>query len=180
MELVKLRDLPGSFKTFIGLMMCLVGLNYLALLAGIWIDTEMRIANVIEGYGTFEFIELVEHSFRYLFWFIAIFGITVSLFLITSRSEKVKKFFAVAVPLLIVSDIGSMWLIRYSPFFAHQLYASGILLASGFCVMLFCIQQDIWLHKVKVVETRRNKSSSPRAVVSEEIQELLEGVMSAH
>jgi hypothetical protein len=107
----------------------------------------MKIANVIEGYGSFEFIELIEHSFKYIFWFICTFTITVSVFLLTSYTEKIKRVFAVLIPLFIISDIGSMWLIRYCSFFAWQLYASGLILATSFLIMFLLTQYDLWLKK---------------------------------
>ena len=147
MEFPKLKDISIATRLFISLMLCLVGLSYLTLLLGIWIDTEMKISYIIEGYGDFEFIELVEHSFRYIFWFIGTFGITVSIFLLTAWSEKLKILFAVAVPLLIISDVGSMWFIRYSDFFAFQLSFSGLMLAICFLSMFLLIQYDLWLKK---------------------------------
>ena len=122
MPFIILKELSLSFRLFLSAILCLVGISYIMLLSSIWIDTEMKMANIIEGYGSFEFMELVEHTFRYIFWFIGTFTITLSLFLLTSWPEKLKRIFAVIVPLLILSDMGSMWLIRYSDFFAGQLY----------------------------------------------------------
>ena len=175
MELIKLKNIPHSMRLFLSLMLCLVGLSYLTLLAGIWIDTEMKMVNIIEGYRTFEFIELVQHSFRYIFWFIGIFGITVSLFLLSSFPERGKKFVAVAVPLWIISDIGSMWLIRYSDFFAGQLYVSGVMLAAGFLAMFSFIQRDLWFSKVEV-KVRERRPYPMQGLVSDEIQKFLDEV----
>jgi hypothetical protein len=147
MGLFKLKEMPLSVKLFTSLILCVVGLSYLTLLGSIWIDTEMKISNIIEGYGSFETIELIEHSFKYIFWFICTFTITISIFLLTSYSDKLKRIFAVLVPLFIVSDIGSMWLIRYCSFFAWQLYISGLTLATSFLTMFLLIQYDLWLKK---------------------------------
>lgn len=147
MDLIKLRDAPISAKLFISLLLCLVGLSYLTLLGSIWIDTEMKISYIIEGYASFEFMELIEHSSKYIFWFIGVFGITVSIFLLTSYPEKLKIFFAVIIPSFIVSDIGSMWFIRYSSFFAWQLAVSGFVLAVCFLAMFLLIQCNLWLKK---------------------------------
>lgn len=147
MELVKIKEMPLSVKLFVSLILCVVGLSYLTLLGSIWIDTEMKISMIIEGYGSFEVIELIEHSFKYIFWFICTFIITVSIFLLTSYPDKLKRVFAVLVPLFIVSDIGSMWLIGYCSFFAWQLYVSGLTLASCFLAMFLLIQYDLWLKK---------------------------------
>lgn len=171
MTLIKLKDLPQSIKVFVSFLLCLLGLSYLTLLSSIWIDTEMKIPYIIEGYGSFEFIELAEHSFKYIFWFIGTFGITVSLFLLTSGSERVKRFFAMAVPLLIVSDIGSMWLIRYSPVFAYQLYASGVMLAVSFLVLFVLIQSELWFNKVA---KKKRKMVSKIGGVSEDILRVLD------
>jgi hypothetical protein len=147
MELIKLKDAPLSIRLFLSLLLCVIGLSYLTLLGSIWIDTEMKISNIIEGYGSFEFIELIEHSFKYIFWFISTFTITVAIFLLTSYAENLKRIFAIVVPLFIISDIGSMWLIRYCSYFAWQLYASGLILASSFLSMFLLIQYDLWLKK---------------------------------
>lgn len=144
MERFQIRTLALSFKMFVGLFLCVMGLSYLTLLGSIWIDTEMKISFIIEGYGLFESMELVEHSFKYIFWFIGIFGIMGFVFMMTSYPETLKRIFAVIVPLLIVSDVSSMWFIRFSNFFAWQLYVSGFLLAGSFLVMFLLIQYDLW------------------------------------
>lgn len=159
MEWMNLKRTPLSVRLFVSLLLCVLGLSYLSLLGSIWIDTEMKISNIIEGYGSFEYMELIDHSFKYLLWFVGIFTITVSLFLFTSYSEKVKRVFAVAVPLFIISDIASMWLICYvGDIFAWQLYGSGLALAILFLLMFACIQFDIWIKKSK--EGRMNTAKS--------------------
>ncbi len=147
MREIRLREAALSVRLFISLLLCVMGLSYLTLLGGIWIDTELKVSYVIEGYGSFESIELIEQSFKYIFWFICTFTITVSLLLMTSYPEKLKRCFAVVVPLFIISDTGSMWLVRYCSFFAWQLYASGMVLATCFFVMFLLIQYDLWLKK---------------------------------
>ncbi len=147
MREIRLREAALSVRLFISLLLCVMGLSYLTLLGSIWIDTELKVSYVIEGYGSFESIELIEQSFKYIFWFICTFTIAVSLLLMTSYPEKIKRCFAVVVPLFIISDIGSMWLIRYCSFFAWQLYASGMVLATCFLVMFLLIQYDLWLKK---------------------------------
>ena len=116
MEWPQVREMPLSVRVFAGLLLCVAALGYLTFLGSIWIDTGMRIGNVIEGYGSFEAIELTHHSFKYIFWFMGTFAVADLVFLLTSWPERLKRFFAVSAPLLIVSDIGSMWLIRYSSF----------------------------------------------------------------
>jgi len=144
MALINFRGMSSSFKIFVSSFLCLLGLSYLMLLSSIWIDTEMNLAYIVEGYGSFEFMELVEHTFKYLFWFIGTFSITLFLFLQTSWPERLKQVFTAVVPLFIISDMGSMWLIRYSPFFAKQLMVSGILLAISFLALFLLIQYDLW------------------------------------
>ncbi len=145
MELIKLKEAPLSIRLFIGLLLCVVGLSYLTLIGGVWVDTEMKISYIIEGYASFEVTELMEHSFKYIFWFIGTFGVTVLIFLLTSWPERLKRIIAVLVPLFIISDIGSMWLVRYNSFFAFQLFVSGLMLAIIFLVMFLLIQCDLWL-----------------------------------
>ncbi len=151
MEVAKLKEMPLSVRVFVSLILCVIGLSYLTLLGSVWVDTEMKISNIMEAYGSFEFTELIEHSFKYIFWFICIFTITVSVLLLTSYPEKLKRFFSFLVPLLIISDIGSMWLIRYwsRAWFSWQLYLSGMSLAVLFLIMFLLINYDIWLKKAK-------------------------------
>lgn len=134
-------------KFFVSLMLCLLGANYLLVLTQIWLDTGMTIEGILGAYRGFEPGELVEHSAKYLFWFLGTFGAGGFLFLTTAHKEKVKKFFAVLVPVSIVSDIGSMWLIRYSDWFAWQLFGSGFVLAGSFLAMFCLIQNELWRGK---------------------------------
>lgn len=145
----RLKNLPLSTRLFISLFLCLTGLSYITLLLHIWVDTQMKVSMVMESYGTFEFSELAEHAHRYIFWFILTFAPTVAVFLATSFSEKLKRFFAIVPMLLIVSDIGSMWLIRYwsKVWFSWQLYLSGLFLAGLFLLMFILINYDLWLKK---------------------------------
>ncbi|MEW6009089.1 MAG: hypothetical protein AB1629_05615 [Candidatus Omnitrophota bacterium] len=145
----KLRDLELSSKLFISLFLCLTGLSYITLLLHIWVDTAMKVSMITESYGTFEFSELVGHAHTYIFWFILTFAPVITIFLFTSFAETLKRFFAVIPMLLIVSDVGSMWLIRYwaKIWFSWQLYFSGLLLAALFLAMFVLINFDIWLKK---------------------------------
>lgn len=144
---ISLRRMPLSARLFVSLMLCVIALGYVTLLATIWFDTEMKMTNIIEGYSTFQTSELVEHTFKYLPWFIGAFGVSLILFFLTSFPETLKRVFAVLVPLVIVSDMGSMWLIRYHPFFAWQLFASGLTLAVLFLVLFLLVQCDLWLRR---------------------------------
>lgn len=142
-----LHALPRSFKLFISLLLCVSGLCYLTLLASIFNDTGMQMANIIEAYGTFGPIEFVEHSFKYMFWFMGTFAVTGFIFLLTCYSEKLKSVFAVLVPVFIITDISAPWLIRYHSIFAWQLVFAGVALALCFFVMFLLIQYDIWFMK---------------------------------
>ncbi|PJC48410.1 MAG: hypothetical protein CO035_03650 [Candidatus Omnitrophica bacterium CG_4_9_14_0_2_um_filter_42_8] len=147
----KLKDLPLSAKLFISLFLCVMGLSYITLLLHIWVDTEMKVSMIMESYGAFEFSELVDNAHRYIFWFALTFAPVVALLFFTSFGEKLKRFFAVLPMLMIVSDIGSMWLTRYlsKTWFSWQLYLSGMSLAALFLIMFLLINYDIWFKKVK-------------------------------
>ncbi len=143
-ENIQLKNLSLPTRLFISLILILLGINYLFLLFSIWLDTRMDIAMIIEGYRSFEAAELLEHSFKYLYWFIGAFGISVGLFLFSSHPQKVKTFFVMATPLLVLSDIGSMWAVRFSSWFAVQMYLSGFLLAVSFLALFVLLQKELW------------------------------------
>ena len=143
-EPIRLRNLPLPTRLFISLIVSLLGINYLFLLLSIWMDTRMDIAMIIEGYRSFETVELLEHSFKYLFWFIGAFGVSVGLFLFSSYSQKIKTFFVMVTPFLVISDIGSMWAVRFSSWFAIQMYFSGFLLAVSFLALFILLQKELW------------------------------------
>lgn len=134
-------------KFFVSLMLCLLGVNYFLLLTQIWLDTAMRIDGIIGAYRGVEPEELVEHSVKWLFWFLGTFGMSGFLFLNTSYSDKMKRPLAILVPLAIASDITSMWLIRCGDWFAWQLFGSGLVLASCFLFMFCLIQYELWREK---------------------------------
>lgn len=137
--------LPVSAKIFLSLMLVLAGLCYLSLLAGIWYDTGMELALIIEAYAGMGAIELVQHSFRHLFWFFGIFAVTGGLFLATRAAESVKRLLACLLPLLIMADIASAWLVSASPFFAGLLFFCGFMLALLFFCLFVAIQRDLWI-----------------------------------
>jgi hypothetical protein len=138
---------PRSFRLFVSLMLCVVSLSYLALLSGIAFDTEMKVGLIIEAYQTFDTIELIEHTIKYLPLYIGVFGVTLFLFMFTSYPEKMKRMFACLVPMAIVSDVASMWLIRYNTFFGWQLFVSGLVLAFSFLTLFLLIQRDLWIRR---------------------------------
>lgn len=139
-----LNRLPKSWKLFVSFQLLVVACCYLSLLGSIWTDTQMKITNIVDGYGSMESLELIHHSFQYLFWFLGVFTITGALFLLSSQAEKLKRFFSVLVPLLILADIGSAWGVPHNPSFAWTMFASGLLLALSFSVMFILIQWDLW------------------------------------
>lgn len=140
-----------STKLFVVSFMCVLGLNYIPLLLNIWIDTGMKVAPVMEAYSGFEFAELVEHSGRYISWFVFTFGLAVLTFLTaTNYSQKIKSVFSVLPFVLIISDIGSMWLIRYvSKIFAWQLWFSGFSLAVCFLVIFLLTVGNVLFARTK-------------------------------
>lgn len=139
-----LRGLPAGARTAISLFLCLLGLAYGAFLGEIWTDTGFRVDVIVEAYRTFTWGETFGHSFRYLTWFVTSFGTTLVVFHFSGYGEKWKAFLSVWVPLWIVSDIGAVWLIRFSDFFAYQLYLSGFTLAATFLGLFFAVQRALW------------------------------------
>ena len=149
-QIVQMRGLAAldtSARLFLSLLLCAIACCYLSLLGIIWLDTGMKVSNIIEAYQTMEFGELVHYSFQYTFWFVGIFTITGLAFLFTDYSEKTKRTFAVLTPLLILADIGSTWLIQYHSFFAYALFFSGLCLALSFLCMFILIQYNLWAGK---------------------------------
>lgn len=142
-----LRLLPRSLRVFVSTFLFVAGFCYLSLLGSIWFDTEMNVSLVTEGYGDMGNIELVQHSLKYLFWFFGVFAFTVFVFLFTNYSEKVKNFFSLACPLLIIIDISSSWLVRNHSLFSYTMIGSGFLLALSFLIMFCMIQYDMWIRK---------------------------------
>lgn len=140
----RLSRLPRSAKLFISLMLGLAGICYAAFLGQIWIDTEMRLEYIIEGYGLMSFMELISHSFRYLFWFGSVFSLLMGAFLAAGYSERLKTFFALSIPCLIFADIASAWLIRFHNLFAYILYGCGLLLALSFLTLFVLVQRALW------------------------------------
>lgn len=151
MNELKITKASVSTKLFVTAVLCLLGVTYITLLASIWVDTEMKVANVAEGYGGMEFSELVSHSHTYLPYYLYIFAIAVGIFLFTSYGEKIKRHFALAPFVVIFIDIGSMWLIRYANkiVFSWALLFAGIFLAISFLGIFALSMYDIWLRKIK-------------------------------
>lgn len=151
MEYFKLKNADLNIKLFVTLFLCIMGLSYLTLIMSIAVDTGMKVTLIKECYAGFGFSELVEQAHKYIFWFLLTFSPVIALFLGTGFPAKLKTLFVVAPMLLIISDIGSMWLIHYAnpEWFCWQLYFSGLFLAVMFLLMFLLINYDIWLRKVK-------------------------------
>ena len=139
-----LNQFTQPLKLFITFMLLLLGACYIAFLGGIYIDTEFKMSLIIEAYESFESMELTTHTFTYLTWFLLIFGVTTPLYFLGAASNKLKSIFAVLIPLLIFSDILCAALVRFSPFFAYQMAASGFALALCFIWMIASIFKSMW------------------------------------
>ncbi|PIP21233.1 MAG: hypothetical protein COX40_00495 [Candidatus Omnitrophica bacterium CG23_combo_of_CG06-09_8_20_14_all_40_11] len=150
MENFRLSRAPISMKLFLTSLLCIVGLIYISLLVHIWQDTEMKPSLIAKGYGSMEAMELTEHTHKYLpYYALYLFAIPIILFMFTSYSEKIKRIIAVFPFLLIVIDIGSMWLIPYvsQGFFSWVLLFAGTFLGLIFLLLFLLNVYDIWLKK---------------------------------
>ena len=150
MENFRLSRAPISMKLFLTSLLCIVGLIYISLLVHIWQHTEMKPSLIAKGYGSMEAMELTEHTHKYLpYYALYLFAIPIILFMFTSYSEKIKRIIAVFPFLLIVIDIGSMWLIPYvsQGFFSWVLLFAGTFLGLIFLLLFLLNVYDIWLKK---------------------------------
>lgn len=145
----KLSKAPISIKFLVTSVFCLIGLSYVALLGHIYIDTEMKPSLIIEAYSMFEYIELVDISVKFTpYYALYIFGPVIFVFMFTSYSEKLKRFFAVVPFLLIIVDISSMWAIAYvKTWFAYVLWAAGTCLGCSLLALILLTMYDVWLRK---------------------------------
>jgi hypothetical protein len=149
MENFKLSRAPISMKLFLTGLLCVVGLIYISLLVHIWQDTEMNPALIAKAYGSMESLELMDHTHKYLpYYALYLFAIPAILFMFTAYSEKIKRIIAVLPFLLIVVDIGAMWLIPYvsKDFFSWVLLFAGTSLGLTFLLLFLLNVYDLW-HK---------------------------------
>lgn len=134
--------------TFAILGMCL---TYSILVAHIYIDTEFQVSNIEEAYSTFDWIELVDQSHKYLpYYGIYLFAFALLIFVIGTGYPEWLKITAVIIPnCLIFLDIGSMWAIRYvhAGIFSWTLFFAGTLLGLSFAAIIVLSLYDIWLRK---------------------------------
>ncbi|PIP67947.1 MAG: hypothetical protein COW92_03705 [Candidatus Omnitrophica bacterium CG22_combo_CG10-13_8_21_14_all_43_16] len=150
MEKIRLSKAPISAKLFITALLCIVGLIYLSLLLHIWQDTEMKPALIAKAYGSMESMELADHTHKYLpYYALYLLALPAALFMFTGYSEKLKRIFAVLPFLVIIVDIGAMWLIPYANqiFFSWVLEFAGTFLAMIFLALFLLDVYDVWLGK---------------------------------
>ncbi len=149
MDNFRLSNAPTSAKLLVTALLCTIGLIYITLLVHIWIDTQMNPSLVAEAYGGMEYIELTDHAHTYLpYYAVYLFALPIIIFMFTSYSEKLKRFFAIFPFLVIVADIGSMYLIPYLwRGFAYVLWLAGTFLGLTFLSLFVLNLYDIWLRK---------------------------------
>ncbi len=138
-----------SMKLLVTSVILVVGLSYVTLLTHIWIDTEMKAANIAEAYGGMEYIELTDHAHTYLpYYTLFLFLPPVLIFMFTSYPERLKRFFAVFPFVVSVIDIASMYLIPYLwSGFAWILFLAGTMLGIMFLLLFVLNIYDVWLRR---------------------------------
>ncbi len=149
MENFRLSRAPVSMKLFLTSLLCVVGLIYISVLVHIWQDTEMKAALIATAYGSMESLEFTEHTHKSLnYYALYLFAIPTILFMFTAYSEKIKRIVAVLPSLLIIVDIGAMWLIPYvsKNLFSWVLLFAGTFLGLTFLLLFLLNVYDIW-HK---------------------------------
>lgn len=150
MPLPKLSQLPISFKLLISTLLCVIGIVYLVLIVNIYIDTELKPSLITEAYGDMEYIELSANAHIDLpHYALFIFALPVIMFMFTAYSEKTKRFIAIFPFVMVIADVGSMFLIPYGNkvFFSYTLWAAGTCLAVTFLCLFIAINYDMWLKK---------------------------------
>ena len=150
MDKFRLSEVPKHFKLLISSLLCIIGLVYIVLIVNIWIDTELRPSIIIEAYGDMEYIELSANAHIDLpHYSLFIFALPVFLFMFSSYSDKLKRFLAVFPFVMIIVDVGSMYLIPYlnKVFFSYSLWLAGTCLAITFLFLFIFIQYDMWFKK---------------------------------
>lgn len=151
MENFRVSRAPISMKLLMTSLLCVVGLIYLCLLLHVWQDTELKPSLIAKAYGSMESLELADHTHKYLpYYALYLFALPVTLFMFTSYSEKTKRIFAVLPFVLVIIDIGSMWLIPYvhQGLFSWVLWFAGTFLALNFFSLFLLNVYDIWLRKI--------------------------------
>ncbi len=146
---IRFSKAPTSMKLFLTLLLLIVALVYLTLLVHIWIDTQMKAANIEKAYGGMEYIELTDHAHTYLpYYTFFVFLIPVFVFMFTSYAERLKRFFAIFPLAVIIVDISSMYLIPYLwKGFGWVLFFAGTTLGVTFLTLFVLNLYDLWLRK---------------------------------
>ncbi len=150
MENLRISKAPISAKLLMTTLLCMVGLIYLSLLLHIWQDTEMKPALIAKAYGSMESMELADHTHKYLpYYALYLLALPAALFMLTSYSENMKRIFAVLPFVVIIIDIGAMWLIPYvnQVFFSWVLFFAGTFLGLTFLLLFLLNIYDIWFKK---------------------------------
>ena len=150
MDKIRLSELPTQFKLLISSLLCIIGLIYIVLVVNIWIDTELRPSIIIEAYGDMEYIELTANAHIDLpHYALFLFAIPVFLFMFSSYPDKLKRFMAVFPFVMVIVDVGSMYLIPYlnKVFFSYTLWLAGTCLAITFLLLFIFVQYDMWFKK---------------------------------
>lgn len=148
---LKLSKGPLSVKVLVTMVLLGIAMTYAVLALHIYIDTEFKPGLIAEAYSTFEWIELTDQTHKYFpYYGIYIFAFALITFVLGTRySEKLKIFFSIFAPTMIVIDIGSMWAIPYinAPVFGWVLFFAGNFLALSFGTIFILTLYDIWLRK---------------------------------
>ena len=152
MKNFRLGTAPVHIKLLATSLLIIIGLTYLLLILKIFIGTEMRPVNISETYAEIEYYELTHEAHRYLpYYALFIFAIPTALFMVTSYSEKQKRFFAVAPYITMVIDIFAIYMISYLWLgFAYVVWFFGILLGLFLLALIVLNLYDVWIRKVSM------------------------------
>ena len=149
----KISSASFSIKLFLTILLCIVGLTYATLIVQKWVDTGEWPFMVSEGYQYMEYIELTDYVHIYLpYYWLFLFAIPITMFMLTSFSETLKRFFAVFPFIIIILDSISVYLIPYVwNGFAMLLWLTGATLGVTFLMLFILTLKDMWFSKVSVV-----------------------------
>ena len=158
MNVFRIGTAPLSAKLMMTVLLCMIGLTYIAFLLPIYYDTEMKpsiVEMVYHHEGEWKTLldthpELTVHVEEYLpYYTLYLLAAPTIIFMFSSYSEKLKRVLAVLPSLFIVLDIGSMWMIPFysKTFFTYLLCIAGMLIATSFLVLFLLNIFDIWLKK---------------------------------
>jgi hypothetical protein len=149
---LKLSSLTLKVKIYVTGLLTLVGLTYLMLVLHKWLDTGGWPYKVAEGFQYMEYIELTDHVHIFFpYYWLFVFAIPITLFMLTSFSENIKRFFALFPFLVIVVDSACVYLIPYvSTGFAMLLWLTGVILGFTLLALLMFNFYDLWFRKAAV------------------------------